>query len=137
VPRLKGTERVAGRFYPLIDVTLRLPGGGSVPLLAELDSGADITTVPAEYLADTGIDYDSLQPVPAPAMTAGGAVEMRVCPCQIWYEKWKVCDWFLVIAPGKMPDPMALLGRDDFFKRFTVYFDWSQSPPIFDIRRVK
>jgi hypothetical protein len=31
------------------------------------------------------------------------------------------------------PDPVGLLGRDDFFKRFLVRFDWHAKPPWFQV----
>ena len=137
MPRIAGTELVAGRFYPVLSVTLRLPGGSPHPMLAIVDSGADRTSVPAEFLTGTPIDHATLPIIPGTNAGAGGIFEARLCDCEIWYEKWKVCDRFVVIEPGKMPMPIVLLGRDDFFRRFTVSFDWSKSPPVFDVKRNK
>lgn len=105
--------------------------------MAVVDSGADTTSVPAEFLEGTPIDVASL-PIVGEGSGAGGKFPYRLCQTEIWWEKWKVCDRFLVLDAGQMGDlPVVLLGREDFFKRFDVSFDWSRTPvPRFWVKRL-
>lgn len=114
----------------MIDLEIRV-GGMSAPLVALVDSGADRTQVPADLLITVGIDHTTL-PIVGHGEGAGSRFDVRICEAEIWFEKWKVCDRFLVSPPGN--SPYALTGRYDFFQRFSVFFDWSTTPPVFDIR---
>ena len=130
--RLRGYQRSDGVFSPTIEVVIRAPGE-PYALLAVVDSGADSTILSAEYLP-ASVTYADL-PVLGEAQGVGGTFEIARWDVQVWFDKWKVCDAVQVIEPGKSPTPMMLLGRSDFFRRFTVYFDWHSQPGIVEIKR--
>jgi hypothetical protein len=44
----------------------------------------------------------------------------------MWWRTWTLED-FDVAEPGCLP--FALLGRNDFFRSFTVSFHWFEDPP--------
>lgn len=135
---IPGTELVQGTYFPVLEVGLRLSRGESHAHPGVVDSGADMTSVPAEFLEGTSVDYTTL-PVVGQGSGAGGTFPFRLCQREIWWEKWKVCDQFIVLNPGQMGDlPTVLLGRADFFTRFDVRFEWSRKPiPYFHIRHLK
>ena len=121
-----------GIYAPLVDLEDRV-GPLRAPVVALVDSGADLTQVPANLLTSLGIDYAAL-PVVGSGMGAGSSFEIRRCEAELWFERWKICDRFLVSPAGN--SPFAMTGRYDFFQRFTVFFDWSRRPPIFDLTPV-
>jgi hypothetical protein len=116
----------------MVDLEIRV-GDISAPLIALVDSGADRTQVPADLLITVGIDHTTL-PIIGQGEGAGSRFDVRICEAEIWFEKWKVCDRFLVSPPGN--SPYALTGRYDFFQRFSDFFDWSAMPPVFDIHPI-
>jgi hypothetical protein len=132
--RFYGTKRADGVYTPLVEVEFRFPGDPRTPL-ALVDSGADRTMLPAEFLP-ASVPYESLT-VLGTGRGVGGEFEIRRCDHEVWFQKWKVCGVFIVIEPGKMPDPTVLLGRLDFMKRFTVSFDWHEERGTFDIKPIK
>jgi hypothetical protein len=103
-----------------------------------VDSGADVTTVPAEFLAGTPIDPTTLPPGGHSTGIGGKQVPMVISDAEIWWDKWKVCDRFFVLPTGAMGAiPFVLLGREDFFMRFNVSFEWSHKPtPRFFVKKV-
>jgi hypothetical protein len=136
VPRIAATKAYVDQFgvdiyLPIIFVTIHFPGGTrSVPLPAIVDSGADRTVIPAALLVGSGIDFAAL-PSPSQSQGAGGGFETRPVDGKVRYRGWDVCEHFLVAEPGKLN--YALLGRHDFFERFSVNFSWHRSPPEFFI----
>lgn len=118
----------------MLDAEFRFPGETRT-YLALVDSGADITMIPAEFLP-TSIPYKSLKH-PSIGKGVGGEFEFRICQAEVWFDRWKFADWFAVIEPGKTPELQALLGRLDFMRRFAVTFDWESDPGIFEVRRIK
>ena len=129
VQRTDGT----GIYHPVLEITLRGCPAGNVMRYMLVDSGADTSCMPEEFLAGTGIDYSTL-PVLPPSTGVGGTAEARYCAVELWFERWKFADGFTVLKAGSMPQPMCLLGRQDFMKRFQVSFDWRRDPPTFDVR---
>jgi hypothetical protein len=130
--------RIVGRLFgevyrPVVDVVLQLPNGRRAPIPAIVDSGADDTTVPADWLAAFGIGWTGLKLAPVPTATGvGGEVEQRVCPASARYDGRLFCRRVLVVRELKM----AVVGRSDFFQTFSVDFDlWSENPPFFDVER--
>jgi Retroviral aspartyl protease len=129
--RFPGQKRADGVYTPHLEVDFRFPGDNRT-YLALVDSGADWTMIPAEFLPPSVVYADL--PNPSIGRGVGGEFEIRMCPVEVWFQKWKVNNWCIVIQPGKMPDPGALLGRQDFMRRFSVSFDWSAEPGMFDVR---
>jgi predicted aspartyl protease len=133
--RYPGQKRQAdGAFAALLDVEFRFPGDPR-SYLALLDSGADYTMIPAEYLPSS-IPYTTLRD-PFMANGVGCQFEARVCDVEVVFDKWTFATVIAVVEPDKMPVPQALLGRLDFMSRFEVSFNWSAEPGSFTIRRIK
>ena len=120
-----GQKRADGVFAPLLEVEFRFPNDPRTHL-ALVDSGADWTIIPAELLPSSIVYADLGEPTEGEGV--GGTFEMRRCHAEVWFQRWKVNDWFFVIEPGKMITPAVLLGRHDFMGRFTVTFDWKVAP---------
>lgn len=131
MPRIEGIE-VAPNFYaPLLTVLLEVDNL-TQQMMAMVDSGADRTIIPAEVLdAHPTVSFSDLSPLPTGGVGAGGGFEIRECPGKITWRQWEICDGFQVAEPGKLK--MALLGREDFFKRFIVRFVWDKNPPVLEI----
>ena len=136
MPRLEGTDDGSGIYRPMIDVFIELPtvGKRSPPILAVIDSGADQTIVPFDYLKAAGVEWDKLSD-PKQGTGAGGGFETRMIRGTITWKNYFICDQFQVAQPG-MKTPL-LLGREDFFKKFVVRFNWHQTPPTFNVDPVK
>jgi hypothetical protein len=125
VPRVEGTQLQPGRYYPAI--TFQLKVNGKVRRgLGIIDSGADLTMIPAEMLIGSGIDFGKLPLQPGQNVGAGGSHPRR-CPGQIDYASMRICDEFVVAEEGTLP--FAIFGREDFFTKFVVRFNWHKSPP--------
>lgn len=108
-------------------VSLEVAPGRGLRVPALVDSGADSTIFPGEYLATLGTEFDRLPSGPE-SIGAGGAFEVRRCGGVVKFREWLVCEEFNVAEPGKLS--LALLGRDDFFARFVVRFNWHEEPPV-------
>lgn len=128
MPRIEGTRLPNGRYYPLITITIEL-GNVNAQGLALVDSGADVTLVPPELLLPTGLDLKSL-PAAGPGMGAGGD-DRWMCTGKLSWRGYEICDEFLICEMGKLP--FALLGRDDFLRRFVARFSWHKDPPYVDL----
>jgi len=134
VPRFEGTRGGTlpdGRavYYPILLVRVE-HAGSFVDVQAVVDSGADFTMVPAEIAEVVGLPFEGLAEG-GKGLSAGGAMEHRPAPGRILFDKKIVADGFLVAEPGKLP--VVLLGRDDFFRLYTVRFAWHRDPPTFDL----
>jgi hypothetical protein len=60
---------------------------------------------------------------------AGGGFEARLLAARLFYDKWEICTEIQVCEPGKLG--VALLGRHEFFSKFTVRYMWHEDPPVF------
>jgi hypothetical protein len=134
MPRIEGHKlgkNAAGAdvYAPVLIVTFEVNGvvgqAGAI-----VDSGADRIIMPAEFAAAVGIEYSKL-PAGTANHGAGGGFEARLCTGIVKYRDWPICDEFLIAEPNQMP--VMLLGRDDFFRRFVVHFNWHRDPPTFDV----
>jgi hypothetical protein len=132
--RFPGQLRADGVYTALLDVEFRFPGAPRT-YLSLVDSGADVTIIPAELLPPS-IRYEDLTD-PSEGKGVGCEFEFRMCEIEVWFQKWKFASEIAVIEPNKMPEPGALLGRLDFMKRFAVMFDWSKDPGMVDVRPIK
>lgn len=100
-----------------------------------IDSGADSTIIPGEFL--TGhptLQYDDLPVSKGLAGGAGGSFETRKCPGSASWRDVTFCTELLAAQPGALPHP--LLGRNDFFQKFIVRFNWNRTPPSMRIDEV-
>lgn len=91
--------------------------------------------MPAESLP-ASVPYSSLDVV-GRGKGVGGEFDIALCEVEVWFQKWKFAKQFYVVEPDKMPEPTVLLGRLDFMKRFSVWFDWSKDPGIFDVKPIE
>jgi hypothetical protein len=101
-----------------------------------LDSGADMTLLPAEDLEAYGIMYADLD-----VIEDGGRAQGVNEDCSFEYRRangllrWHgetFANEILVVEPGKID--MGLLGRADFFNTFNVSFEgWREATPWMDI----
>lgn len=115
-------------FVPLLPITIVI-AGKAVNGYGVIDSGADDVLVPAGLVAPLGVDYDKL-PAGTLGMGAGNMTfEARPCVGAINWGNARICDEFKV-APG---GGFVLLGRKEFFTKYTVKFLWSENPPVYDI----
>jgi hypothetical protein len=134
VPRVVGQKvgtDAAGldRYAPVVLITIEV-GGCIATRPAVIDSGADSTIVPFEFLQACGLDWNAIG-VGSPSQSAGGTFESKVLKARVKYREWVVSEEIKVAEPGRLP--VALLGRDDFFAKFIVKFRWDKTPPIVDV----
>lgn len=130
MPRITGTQTAPGVFAPMLMFDIEI-NGARATLPGILDSGADRTIVPLEYVEPAGVVFANLPPPTGISIGAGGKFEARVCRGKIAFRGIPVCDEFLVASGGCLP--MALLGRSDFMVKFSVRFNWHRKPPTVDI----
>ncbi len=97
-----------------------------------LDSGADCAMGPFEFFEGTGVSYESLPETPGKNLGAGGEFEARLCKAKISWEGTVISEEIKVIQAGSKL-PFILLGRNDFFAKYTIRFSWHRMPPTIDI----
>ncbi len=138
--RLEGQE---GPDYRAVQISTLFPmpfvgvevtvGDRTLPCAGLVDSGADRTLVPFEIAVAFGIDATSL---PVVSYQAGevGLAEQRVLAGTVTYQGVTVCsEQVLISAEGSLPFPWVILGREDFFRLFSITFHWDASPPGFTV----
>lgn len=134
--RFEGTETAPGLFAPLIEIELVMEADGEpvrIRALALIDSGADMSIVPAEIASAAGVEFDTL-PLGSTSIGAGGEFEVRKALAKLSSDGEVFVDGQLMVTPpGTLPGP--LLGRADFFKTFGVEFEWSKEPPRFHVKK--
>jgi hypothetical protein len=123
-------EYVASRagndvWTPSIVVDLEYRGK-TVRSMAIVDSGADVSLVPAELLETLGISFKDLREV-LRGEGYRGSFEARQSDARLSWRGVTISESTMVVEPHTIP--CVLLGRGDFFKRFVVTFDWSAKPP--------
>lgn len=136
MPRIEGTKVTEDLWVPLLTVRVELRhlagGSASADFTALVDSGADMSLLPAELIEACGVGWDQLDVVKTPSRGVGGSLETRACNGSLSYKRWAFADGPLMVAePGRVQ--MPLLGRGDFFAAFNVRFAWHRSPPTFDV----
>lgn len=132
MPQIEGVEVVPGQWAPLLRVDLEISGALMKDVLALLDSGADKTLIPGDYLEGhpDGVLFDSLTLSENPGHGAGGDFDIRVCPGNVTWREEEICNPLEMAAPGNLPFP--LLGRD-FFQKCVVRFNWNRNPPVVSV----
>jgi hypothetical protein len=139
LPRIEGTKvGVDGKgrevWSPIVVVRMSLPSasasGPAVSGPAIVDSGADVTMIPAEAVAAIGIDWKKL-PAGTHGGGAGGQFESRPLQLTVSWQSWKTTEEIRIAEPGRLP--VVLLGRCDFFRDFVVRFHWHKAPPEFHL----
>ncbi len=85
--------------------------------------------LPAEFLGAVGLDFATL-PKAGPNVGAGGTAP-ALCKGTLTYEGIVICDEFMIAEAGALP--FAILGREDFFKKFVLRFNWHKTPPEFHV----
>lgn len=137
MPRIPATHVGTGPdgaeiFRPIIIVAIEI-GGRSIRVPALVDSGADNTLVPEEFVAPLGVDFRRLAAGPG-GVGPGGDLDTRLCQGVMRWEKEKavLMTSFMVAEPGKGPETV-LLGRADFFRLYVPRFHWHKNPPVFDL----
>ena len=128
MPRVLATQDSDGHWWPYLKIRLKSAAKTVEITSAILDSGADETSIPASLLPVLGITRAKLRPQ-GQMMGATGSAPYFRADVQVWWKRWKICDEIGVIET----DASVLIGRDDFFTRFIVKFNWSKLPPIMDI----
>lgn len=120
------------QYTPLVIVTIET-GTCIATRPAIIDSGADSTIVPIEFLADCGVDFDKLaKPATGDkSRGAGGEFDARVMPAKVKWREWLITEEIHVAGPKSLP--AVLLGRADFFALFNVRFRWDSDPPFVDV----
>lgn len=133
MPRIEGTLLRApdGTETHVPQVVVRVHVNGlAADLPAIVDSGADVTILPAEFLEPFGVVFDVLPPA-TDGIGAGGTFRIASCGATVRFREWLVTERISVAEPGHLQ--VALLGRGDFFRAFTVRFQWHRDPPFFDV----
>jgi hypothetical protein len=133
MPRIPGTP-FPGGHRPIIPVTIEA-NGRTLPFDALIDSGADRTVVPGEFMAQFGISFASLgfsDPNPSSGVGAAGGGHTRYCDGTIRWGTTILASSFQVAPPSTRP-PAVCLGRNDFFRNYVVRFSWHKDPPVFDL----
>jgi hypothetical protein len=131
VPAIPGAATGPNKWTPYLNVVLLADSGKQLRARAVVDSGADWTVVPGELALALGVDWTALPASPDIATGAGGSFEPRFAPIAVWYGTVEVCPVVRVAPVGAMP--AMVLGREEFFSRFRVCFDWEQQPPTFTV----
>ena len=131
MPRVLATPGSGGRWYPFLRIRLKA-GPNQEYATAMLDSGADESSIPANLLTVLGVKKSTLQPAGQMSGIANLPLPYFKAHVQMFWKNWKIADEIGVL-PAHTP---ILLGRNDFFARFVVTFDWSHNPPIMDINPV-
>lgn len=122
-------------FQPELVVTLEV-GARRIPMSAIVDSGADMTIVPAEPRAARGFDYSDMEVIPGGEGRGVGQecrFEMRRLPnASLSWRGNTFTSEVLVAEPNSFD--IGLLGREDFFNVFRVSFEgWRDQPPWMDV----
>lgn len=120
-------------YAPIVVITaeMAVPTGRCVATVkAMIDSGADSTVIPFDFLAGCRLDWSALASAGA-GTGAGGLFDLRWLDARVKYREWIVTERVKVAEPGKLP--MALLGRTDFLAKFNVRFRWDLDPPVVDV----
>lgn len=125
--------------------TLLFPGSPSPVLFVSLsidgqrhrhpalvDSGANRTLVPAEFLPP-GL-YETLSIELKGSKGAGGRFEVREGHGVLSWHSFRLYS-FAVAEPGKLPGPVILLGLRDFFAHVSVEFHWDRDEKVFTLER--
>jgi hypothetical protein len=110
--------RFHGRYYPLIPVTL-VKGAKNVSTFALLDSGASMCVFRPEIAKALGVRLKG--PTSARLGTAGGQVDVQMSTVSMRVQKTKFS-----ANVGFLNRPVVafnILGRDGFFKKFSVAFN--------------
>ncbi len=104
-----------------VEILARGANRATVPARALLDSGADQTLLPLDFIEDFGISLEDM--IPTPGQGASGPAQF-----QSWDSGARVrllnIDFDLELSPalfGAVRIPV--LGRDDFFAMFRCGFD--------------
>ncbi len=126
MPRIAASN-FGGPDLPILTLDLELPQGLLQGVVALVDSGADSTIVNVESLAPAGIGWGDISGDEQTGAGAGGGFATKRLKATVRWQQWIVCDEVAVAAPGALP--WALLGRDDFFRKFVVRFAWHRMPP--------
>lgn len=131
--RVAGTLNTAnGLYYPIIKIDVSVAGAGSFSTDALVDSGADYTTIPASLIDSVlNIPWSSLA-ADGVAFGVGGQFGQRKLRGEVRWKSRVVCREFKVVETLTV----AVVGREDFFSRFTVDFNpWTGVPPSMLIAR--
>jgi hypothetical protein len=104
---------------PMLLVRIRNGSRRTSPILALVDSGADVSTFHPVVAAQVGVDPSACRA--AETGTAGGRVRIAVCSIELEVEGHIFAAD--VHFSWDMPATMALLGRHDVFRQFQFGFD--------------
>lgn len=107
-----------GPLFPLVRVDLHGSNGTRATISGLIDSGADCSCFPLGWAQPLGIDLDGCEE--RRGATAGGL------KTQYWWPPGlhaTIADVELRLTAVFGETPIALLGRQDFFRTFGVHFD--------------
>ena len=132
--RLPAYEELPGYFVPLVRVTTTVLGVDR-EFTALVDSGADLTMLPASVLVGFGVDVAGL---PRVGWTIGASGTRSKIPryeyaMDLWHRNRRFATTVAVLP--NLPKP--ILGRDDFMRAFGVHFHWETDPPEWCVRRIR
>jgi len=131
VPKIAGELDPDGVFRPYIRIEVSIPNFGMVRTRAMVDSGADHATLSISLLEPLGLTFQGLIE-DGTTRGAGGEVEQRECIGEIRWKSKLFAKRFKVIE--KLPIPVV--GRSDFFAKYTVDFaGWMGDQPFMMIER--
>ena len=119
-------------YRPMIPVTVEI-SGRTHEFPAMVDSGADRTIVPGEFLPLLGLTFENLphsETAPTRGTGEAGPGFTRLCIGTIKWGNVVLVRSFQVAPPSTRP-PAVCLGREDFFKNYVVRFNWAKDPPEF------
>ena len=103
---------------PIVPVRLHSVAGSPAVVMALIDSGADCACFPRDWAEPLGINLSECSP--RVGVTAGGENE------QVWWPQGvraHIAGVELQLTGVFADTPVALLGRQDFFRVFEVAFD--------------
>jgi hypothetical protein len=124
--------RVEGRpednqFRPVIEVRIRF-AGQTLPVLALVDSGADITTIPVALGESlTGLDFDQIGQNGGQITGMGAPTASRRLDGVAVEYMGRVFATTIIVGQT----PRVVVGRNDFMGAFDTRFYWGHHPPEF------
>jgi hypothetical protein len=119
-------------YRPFLNVTVWVRKK-SVIYPATVDSGADNTILSHELVEALGAKWERMTDE-REEWGAGGPFMTRWCrDASIYYDSVLISSGVRVAMANANIPPFFLLGRSDFFKKFTASFRWDEAPPWFEV----
>jgi hypothetical protein len=122
-----------GVYLPVVPLLIER-SGRQLKTTGIVDTGADLTVMPAELLEALGTSWEELASNAGTSMTAqgvSGKFDLLDSGARIRSFGREVTRHAMVAAPGGLH--VIVLGRGDFLRQFKVTLDWTKTHPRFEL----